>query len=476
MDGGKRTKIVATLGPASDRPEIVEKLILAGTDLVRLNFSHGTHESIGKASETVRRVAARLGLPVAIMGDLKGPRIRLGRFPGHRDIHLERGDKVELVPGARAGTPQRIPLDYPGMLKDANPGDKILINDGLVELKVEKVSGDTITCRVTRGGPISDHKGVSLRSQSLSIPFFSAEDRDDLDFATTLGFDYIALSFVRSAADIDQIRDHLGPQGRETGLIAKIERPEAVSELPRIMDRVDGIMVARGDLAIETSIPEIPIIQKKLINAARKAGVPVITATQMLESMVEHSEPTRAEATDVANAVLDGTDAVMLSAETAVGDNPVEAVKIMSAIAGEAENSPFWRPGPEPADREALTQTEALARAAASVVWEMRAEAVIVFTISGKTAASLSRYRPRKPIYALTPDSGVARRLNLYWGVRPLVCPLRNSTDTMLETGEEIILEKTGLKAGDKVVIVSGNTPSVGSTNIIKVYTLGGKP
>ncbi|MFC2076328.1 pyruvate kinase [candidate division KSB1 bacterium] len=469
----RKTKIVATLGPASSSPAIIRRLVKQGVDVFRFNFSHSSHEFVAETAALIHGIASELNRQIALLGDLQGPRVRLGRLEKRETLELRRGEIIELIPSGEISGHGRIPVDYPNLTADIVRGDRILINDGLVELKVLEVMPDSVRCRVVRGGEISDHKGLTLPSNRLSLPFLSSTDRKDIDFAITVGLDFLALSFVRRVSDIDDVLAYLGARTKKLGLIAKIESPEAIKNIDRLLPHVGGVMIARGDLAVEYSLADIPILQKILIGKAREQGLPVITATQMLESMVENPTPTRAEATDIANAVLDGSDALMLSAESAVGAYPVEAVRTMNSIAGKVEESSFWRPGIDFEANNQIAVPEALARAAALTGWDIRAKAIVAFTLSGRTAAALSNERPRLPVFALTPDKAVARRLALYSGVIPLVCPLGTRVEEMIHVGEQVLLESTGLKIGDRVVLIHGTTPFTGGTNLIKVHILG---
>ncbi|RTI02373.1 pyruvate kinase [Thermus scotoductus] len=466
----KRTKIVATLGPASDSKEAIRALAEAGADVFRLNFSHGTHEEHRRRAAWVREVGKELGKTLAILQDLQGPKIRIGRFKEGR-VELKAGQPFILTRAPVEGDETRVSITYKGLPEDVAPGQVLLLDDGRLRLRVERIQGDEIHTVVELGGILSDSKGINVPGSDLSIPALSEKDIQDLALGAELGVDWVAVSFVRTRDDLLLARHYLARHGSRARLMAKIEKPSAVHRFEEILEEADGIMVARGDLGVEMPLEEVPIMQKRLILWAIAAGKPVITATQMLESMVQNPSPTRAEASDVANAIFDGTDAVMLSAETAAGAYPVEAVATMARIARVVESSPEFlqklnvlRPAPTP------TTQDAIAQAADDIVEAVEAKAIVVFTATGSSARRIARTRPKVPILALTPNPEVERQLALVWGVLPHLAPDPQDTDDMVR----IALEKAkacGLaQVGERVVIAAGVPFGVrGTTNLIRV-------
>jgi len=463
----KRTKIVATLGPASSKEETLEKMVSAGLSVVRLNMSHGTLEEHRERVELVRRVEKKTGAPLPILIDLCGPKIRIGKLP-KEPLYLHRGDRVVLT----TGKPEKgkIPVNYPNLHREVRRGETILLADGAFRLKVKEVKGRDIVCEVIVGGPLTSHKGVNLPNTKLSVPALTEKDREDAKFAAQVRADYIALSFVRRADDVLELKKFLKGLGAQIPVIAKIEKPEAVKNIDEILYAADGIMVARGDLGVELPIEKVPVIQKMLIKKANEAGKPVITATQMLKTMVDLPVPTRAEATDVANAVLDGTDALMLSEETAVGKYPVRVIRVMAKIAREAEKI-------YPHERYLSLPTkglqDSLAKSACTLSMEVKVKAIVPFTRSGATAAAVSRFRPSVPIYAVTHDEKTFRALNLLWGVYPFLTVPATTTDRVIEESLRVIKEKGIAKKGEKVIVLAGAPTGVpGTTNLIEVLTV----
>jgi pyruvate kinase len=464
----RRTKIVCTLGPASDG-DILPELLKAGMNVARLNFSHGTHAEHGARIKRLRDLAALNKLPLAILQDLSGPKMRIGAVPGGEAKILE-GEEFYLsaVP-LKAGEPG-VMVDYPQIISETPLGAPILLADGNIELQVEARTGQALKCRVVVGGTIRSHVGINFPMHSLSLAAFTEKDREDLRFGISQGVDFIALSYVRSSQDILEAREFMRSLGADIPIIAKIEKHEALSRLDEILAEVDAIMVARGDLGVEIPPEQVPIVQKEIIAAANKAGKPVITATQMLLSMVSHSRPSRAEATDVANAILDGTDAVMLSEETAAGQFPVEAVKFLDKVSRVTEaHFPHadWLRTRAPSGRQEIT--EAISYAACEMAMDLEAQAILTNTEYGGTARLICRFRPRTPIVAVTPREDTWRRLSLSWGVFPLLTPPIRDTDHMLKVVEEVALKAGMLNHGDRVIITTG-TPigTKGSTNLIK--------
>ncbi|HWP35028.1 MAG TPA: pyruvate kinase [Thermodesulfobacteriota bacterium] len=471
----RRTKIVATLGPASRSPAVLRGLIEAGVDVLRLNFSHGDRRTHAESIAAIRDIADGLDRPVGILADLAGPKVRIGEFEGG-SATLVAGERFVLTTRPVLGNQAGVSVNYPGLPEDVKPGESILLNDGLIELKVEKVEGPDVHCRVVTGGVLTSHKGVALPMTTLRLPCLTEKDREDLRFGLEQGIDFVGLSFVRRAADVEEARALVAALGYDTPLVAKIERHEALEDLEAILAKADGIMVARGDLAVDTSYERVPMIQKRLIRQANQAGKPVITATQMLRSMVDNPRPTRAEATDIANAVLDGTDAVMLSEESAVGAYPVEAVRVMDRIIRAAEEEIDYSGTLLRRERigdQGRVIAGAVARAACFIAQDIKAAAILTPTSSGQTARLVARHRPAQPIIALTPDPATYRRLSLSWGVTPLLVGDLLSTDDMIEKAKEAVLRAGILAPGDPLVITAGHPIGVpGGTNLITAVRL----
>jgi pyruvate kinase len=465
----KRTKIIATIGPASSSPSIIAKLIKAGMDAARLNFSHGDRRDHITRIRLIRQASQRTGKPIAVIQDLQGPKLRVGNMQND-GVLLKRGDSVTLTTKAVIGTGGMIPVTYRRLTRDLKTGDTVLFDDGRLEARVVRKMRDGLHCTVIRGGVLKSHKGVNLPGARLTLPSLSRKDKDDLLFGIQHGVDYVALSFVRTAADIETTRSFIRKAGANIPIIAKIEKPEAVRNLEAIIRAADGIMVARGDLGVEMSPEQVPLLQKLIIRACNEAEKPVITATQMLESMIENPQPTRAEASDVANAILDGTDCVMLSGETAVGKHPVQAISVMARIAEQAETSL----APLPPDRHIGGMDESVAHAACRAAAEQHAGAIVTFTQSGSTALLVSKHRPDADIIAPTPFERVARKVSLYWGVIPVILKAMKTTDAMIRGVEAIMLEKDLARRRDVIVITAGVPIGVaGSTNMMKIHRVG---
>ncbi|WP_033295692.1 pyruvate kinase [Amycolatopsis jejuensis] len=467
----RRAKIVCTLGPATSTPEKMRALVDAGMDVARMNFSHGSHSDHKQVYDLVRSAAAESGRAVGILADLQGPKIRLGTFAsGSAEWHT--GDVVRITVEDVAGTHDRVSTTYKGLAKDAKPGDRLLVDDGKVGLVVKDVEGQDVVCEVTEGGPVSNNKGVSLPGMDVSVPALSDKDIEDLEFALQLGVDFIALSFVRSPADIDlvhQVMDRVG-RGR-LPVVAKIEKPEAVYNLEAIVLAFDAVMVARGDLGVELPLEQVPLVQKRAIQICRENAKPVIVATQMLESMISNSRPTRAEASDVANAVLDGADAVMLSGETSVGRYPIETVQTMGRIVEAVETD---SPVVPPLSHVPRTKRGVISYAARDIGERLNAKALVAFTQSGDTVRRLARLHTRLPLMAFTPEQSVRSQLALTWGTTTQIVPRVDSTDQMIQQVDHAMLEMGKYQRGDLVVIVAGSPPgTVGSTNLIHVHRLG---
>lgn len=469
----RKTKIVATIGPASSSPKIIDELLLAGANVFRLNFSHGTQEEHRAVISDIRGAALRLDLPVAILLDLRGPKIRTGLLE-KGSIELKQGQMITITTEEIKGNERVISTTYKALPKDVKPGDRILIDDGLMEVKVKAVSGALVDCEVVYGGILKESKGMNLPGVNVSAPSLSEKDISDLDFGLSQGVDYIALSFVRKVSDVVDLKDYLREHGADIPVIAKIEKPEALENLEAIIEESDGIMVARGDLGVELSPEEVPIAQKKMISMANAAGKAVITATQMLESMINNPRPTRAEASDVANAVFDGTDALMLSGETAVGKYPVKAVEMMAKIAVEAEGPAFKQHLVRRKKEAPSSFSQAVAFASFAAAGELHARAVVVFSQTGSTARLVSKLRPSTPIVAFTPLEETKRRLSLIWGVQPFCIEFGGHTDEMICRGEAAMLNNGLAEMGDTIVVVSGTKVGMrGATNMMKIDKIG---
>jgi pyruvate kinase len=484
----RKAKIVCTIGPASAEPSMLERLITSGMDVARLNFSHGTHDSHRAAIVSIRTVAERLQRSVAIVQDLQGPRIRVGDLEGV-GVEVTAEQRIRLVGGmfrsggqigSQAVVPANlteIPVTYPQLARDVRPGARILIDDGLIELLVTAVSGGTIECRVKTGGRIVSRKGINVPGTTISAPTLTEKDRNDIRFGVAEGVDYMALSFVRGPEDVRTARRLVAECGGHQPIIAKIERAEAITALDSLLEEADGVMVARGDLGVEMGPEIVPILQKRIIAKANQHRRLVITATQMLESMTQHPSPTRAEASDVANAIFDGTDAVMLSAETATGKYPVEAVQVMDRLVRVAEGETMLlnvNPVERPACREPRSIPEAMCEAAASAAAATHAAAIAAFSESGTTARLLSKQRPAAPIVAFTPHDLVRQRMALYWGVLPRLLATIQDPDDRVHAVEHRMMEDTLVGTGDCVVLLSGTVAGqLGGTNTMKLHRIG---
>ncbi len=467
----RRTKIVATLGPASEKPGMIKTLVEAGVDVFRLNFSHGDREMHKRNIDIIRDESVRLNRPIGVLQDLQGPKIRVATF-AEGEITLNEGDPFSLTCGDDSpGTEERVGVSYKRLYEDVKIGDRLLLDDGRLALRVTALRGETIETTVTLGGVLSNTKGINIPSAELSIPAVTVKDQEDLLYGAELDVDWVAISFVRSRDDLLLARQHLDQAGSSARLMAKIEKPAAVERFDEILEEVDGIMVARGDLGVEMAPERVPLIQKRLIRACVEAGKPVITATQMLESMIHSPTPTRAEASDVANAIYDGTDAVMLSAETAMGKYPFEAVHIMDRIARSVEADEGYQQGmrehiPAPED----TTADAVSLGACQMAYSLNADLIVTFTSSGSTALRVSRNRPFSPVLAITPSERAFRQLSIVWGVVPHLSDEIHDTDEMVAVAARAI-HKTELgKAGGRYVITAGVPFSMrGTTNLIRV-------
>ena len=465
------TKIVATLGPATDAPGVLQQFIAGGVDVFRLNASHGAQDEHAARIDAVRAAARKAGVHAGILLDLQGPKIRLGRFE-NGGCALQAGSRFTLTTETVLGSCERASTGYSKFARDVKPGDRILLADGAVELRAVETNGVSVQTEVIQGGPIGDHKGINLPGVKVSIPSLTEKDLADLHFGLSAGVDLVALSFVRTAADVQQLRDRLG--GRPVTIVAKIEKPEGWENIESILDVTAGVMEARGDLGVETALEKVPRIQKSIIRRARRKGRFVITATQMLESMIENPTPTRAEVSDVANAIYDGTDAVMLSAETSVGKYPVDAVRFMARIAAEAEASIRSKGYQDPPHGPDPSNAEILADAAHHAARESGAKAIVVFTSRGSSARLVSRYRPPVSVYAITPHDTTARQLSVSYGVSPLLAPDVSNTDEMLAQMDRVMVEGGFLKKGELVVFLAGQPVGrPGTTNLMKLHRIG---
>ncbi|MGV9453331.1 pyruvate kinase [Streptomyces sp. NPDC003635] len=471
----RRAKIVCTLGPATDSYDQIKELVEAGMDVARFNLSHGGHAEHEERYQRVRKASDEIGRSVGLLADLQGPKIRLGRFT-EGPVLLERGDAFTItVERGAEGNRDQCGTTYSGLAGDVTPGERILVDDGRVCLEVTEVDGPRVRTTVVEGGMVSDHKGLNLPGVAVSVPALSEKDEADLRWALRTGFDVIALSFVRSGRDVEDVHRIMDEEGRRLPVIAKVEKPQAVEAIDDIVAAFDGIMVARGDLGVEMPLEQVPIVQKRAIKLAKRNAKPVIVATQMLDSMIDNARPTRAEASDVANAVIDGTDAVMLSGETSVGKYAIETVRTMAKIVAAAEEDLLSKGLPPLTDRnKPRTQGGAVARAAAEMGDFLGAKYLVAFTQSGDTARRLSRYRSPIPLLAFTPDPATRSQLTLTWGVETFLGPRVESTDAMVNQVDELLLKYGRCQKGDTVIITAGSPPGVsGSTNLVRVHHIG---
>ncbi|MGN0431085.1 MAG: pyruvate kinase [Lachnospiraceae bacterium] len=465
----RKTKIICTIGPASESEEKLKELMLAGMNVARFNFSHGTHEEQLVKYNRVLKVREEVGLPVATLLDTKGPEIRLRDFEGGR-VELQAGQLFVLTTDEVMGTARKASITYKNLINDISVGTTILIDDGLIEMVVEEMTGNNIICRVVNGGFVSNHKGVNVPGAILSMPYISEVDRADILFGIEQGFDFLAASFARTKEDILEVRQILNEHGSKMQIIAKIENMQGINNLEEIIEVSDGIMVARGDMGVEVAMEEVPVLQKKMIKMAVAKGKHVITATQMLESMIKNPRPTRAEATDIANAIYDGTTAIMLSGESAAGLYPVEAVKTMARIAERAEQDIDYRSRMQRGHKDASDITTAISYATCSVAMDLNAAAIITVTMSGFTANMISRYKPGCTIIGCTVDERVSRQLNLLWGVNPLMLKEEEEAEELFADAVEMSKQAGLVKAGDTVVITAGVPLGIaGKTNMIRV-------
>lgn len=467
----RRAKIICTIGPACSSEAAMRDLLRLGMDVARLNFSHGTHEDHARNIERLRSAAEKENRSICILQDLQGPKIRTGRLERHEPISLESGSTVVITPRDVIGTPTLISTTFPDLAREVIAGARILLRDGLIELRVKAVRGGDVVCDVLNGGMLGEHQGINLPGTALSIPALTEKDLKDLEFGLKQGVDAVALSFVRTAADVNMVREIVLSKGHDVPLIAKLEKPQAIDHLEEILEAADGVMVARGDLGVEMAPEKVPVIQKHVIRRCAVWRKPVITATQMLESMIENPRPTRAEASDVANAIFDGTDSVMLSAETASGRYPREAVAMMARIVVEAECNmgEFTQPRRR-RDNQGLSVAETICESIAHAAEDLPMGAIAVFTESGNTARMISKFRPQAPIFAFTHVTSVVQRSNLFWGVHPVRCPHAPSTDEMVEVAEKELLSRGVLRPGSVLGVVAGTRQISGSTNFMRLH------
>lgn len=489
----RRAKIVCTLGPASNSEAMIRELLRSGMDVARLNFSHGTYTEHARVIERIRRVAESEGRPIAILQDLQGPKIRTGRLKYRTPVALRKGSRVTITPRDIAGTASVISTTFTTLAQEVEPGARILLSDGLIELRVKAVKDHDVECEVINGGKLGEHQGINLPGAAVNVPSLTEKDKKDLEFGLKHAVDMIALSFVRTGDDVREIKRLIGSRNDMTPVIAKLEKPQAIEHLDDILDVADGVMVARGDLGVELPPEQVPVIQKEIIRRAAEWRRPVITATQMLESMIENPRPTRAEASDVANAIFDGTDAVMLSGETAKGKYPSQAVDMMSRIILEAESHmAIARNQPEVPSGPAMLQTvftklanqaavhsthelsiaETICASVAHAADDLKMHAIIVFTETGTTARLISKYRPRCPIFAFCSEPQICNRMNVYWGVEPYAMERFNNTADMIRTAENLLVQRGYVSDDDVVGVVTGTRMQSGFTNLMLLRTI----
>ncbi|HKF47352.1 MAG TPA: pyruvate kinase [Terracidiphilus sp.] len=470
----RRARIVATLGPASNSERVFRELVRAGVDVVRLNFSHGTHEDKVALIQLIRKVSREERHPLCILGDLQGPKIRTSKLKDHQSVQLVAGKRITITPRDVPGTAALVGTTFKTLAENVEQGSRILLSDGLIELRVHEVAGDDVVCDIINGGQLGENKGINLPGIPVRVPSLTEKDEADLEFALKNGVDAIAVSFVRTAEDIRIVRNRVSAYGCETWIIAKLEKPQAIEQLDHILQAADGIMVARGDLGVEVPPERVPAIQKHIIRKASEYRKPVITATQMLESMIENPRPTRAEASDVANAIYDGTDAVMLSGETAMGKYPVQTVEMMARIVLEAERTIQEQIGYATRSHEThLSIAETICEATAHAAVDLDLRGIALFTESGATARLLSKYHPGSPIFALSPNDVTINRLNLLWGTIPLHCPKASSTEAMVAIAERMLELGELVRPREVIAIVAGTRTKSGSTNFMRLHVMG---
>ncbi|MBZ5648088.1 MAG: pyruvate kinase [Acidobacteriia bacterium] len=470
----RKAKIVCTIGPSSSSEAMLRELMRLGMDVARLNFSHGTHEEHARVIERVRKAAEKEGRPICILQDLQGPKIRTGRLKQRTPVALKAGSHVTITPRDIAGTATLLATTYPNLARDVEPGSRILLADGLIELRVRAVRGADVACEVVNGGMLGEHKGINLPGTAMSVPSLSEKDMVDLAFGLKHDVDAVAVSFIRTADDVLAAKKYIAAKGGSVPVIAKLEKPQAIEHLEEIFDAADGVMVARGDLGVEVPAEKVPVMQKHIIRRASEWRKPVITATQMLESMVENPRPTRAEASDVANAIFDGSDAVMLSAESASGKYPREAVAMMARIIAESESHILEQiPHRRLSNVRRLSIQETICESVAHAAQDLEMRAIAVFTETGTTARLISKFRPKAHIFAFTANQAVCNRMTMLWGVQPTLCEHAPSAEDMLRVAENELLGIGAVHPGDVMGIVAGTQRSSGSTNFMRLHVVG---
>jgi pyruvate kinase len=471
----RRAKIVATLGPASSSEDVFRQLVRAGLDVARLNFSHGSHEQKAALIQMVRKISREECKPICILADLQGPKIRTSRLKDRKPVLLEAGKRFTITPREVEGTAELVGTVFKTLAENLEPGARILLSDGLIELRVVQLHGEDVECEVINGGILGENKGINLPGIPVKVPSLTEKDEEDLRFAIAQSVDAIAVSFVRTAEDVNHVKEQIAALGADTWVVAKLEKPQAIDHLDEILEVTDGVMVARGDLGVEMPPEKVPAIQKLIIRRAAEYRRPVITATQMLESMIENPRPTRAEASDVANAIYDGTDAVMLSAESAAGKYPVESVAMMAKIVSETEHQicNMQTPAVRITPRGGLSIAETICECMAHATQDLNVAAIAIFTESGNSARLLSKYRPTPRTFALSPFETVVNRCMLLWGVEPIHCHKITNTDMLVDTAEEV-LEKAGhIKTKEILGIVAGTRTLSGATNFMRLHMVG---
>ena len=471
----RRAKIVATLGPASSSEETFRQLVRAGLDVARLNFSHGSHEQKSELIAMVRKVAREENKPICILADLQGPKIRTGTLVDHKPVMLEAGKRLTITPEKLDGTAERVSTVFTTLAENLKPGDQVLLSDGLIELRVVELQGADVVTEIINGGLLGEKKGINLPGVAIKVSALTEKDEIDLEFALKAGADIIAVSFVQTADDVRYVKTRIAALGYDTWVVSKLEKPQAIDHLDSILEASDAIMVARGDLGVEVPPEKVPAIQKHIIRRAAEYRKPVITATQMLESMIDNPRPTRAEASDVANAIYDGSDAVMLSAESAAGKYPVESVAMMNKIVLETEAQMHLQPQPPVLrhTRKSLTVPETICECMAHSAQDLDLAAIAIFTESGNTARLLSKYRPDSPIYALSPYEHVVHRAMLLWGTFPIQCERFVGTDKLVNMAEDILESAGYVKPKQVVGIVAGTATKTGATNFMRLHLVG---
>ena len=475
LDGTRRAKIVATLGPSCKSIGVFRELVRAGLDVARLNFSHGTHAEKTELIEMIRTVAKETRKPICILADLQGPKIRTGKLVDRKPVQLAAGERLTITPREIAGTAVMVGTTFKTLAENLEPGARILLSDGLIELRVERLDGLDVVCEIINGGVLGENKGINLPGIPVKVPSLTEKDEEDLIFAVGAGVDAIAVSFVRTAHDVRHVKMRLAACNSDAWVIAKLEKPQAIEHLDSILEVADGIMVARGDLGVEVPPEKVPAIQKHIIRRAAEYRKPVITATQMLESMIENPRPTRAEASDVANAIYDGTDAVMLSGESAAGRYPVQSVAMMAKIVVETEEQMRIDPQPKRAKARTarLSVAETICECMAHAAEDLDLSAIAIFTETGSTARLLSKYRPEPPIYAMSPFEKVINRATMLWGTYPILCERFNDTDKLVSMAEIILEERGHVRKREVVGIVAGTRTLSGATNFMRLHMVG---